>query len=79
MNGCDSRWLLLPLKRGALIAIAAGGLHLGALWVNQGNLVATSAPATLTSAANATDTRAPWPHLMLRLWILVPQVLPLSR
>lgn len=74
MLGTAYRWLLLPpLLRAWVIAILLGGLGLATLTVSP------SVPARPTAAAPvaAEPESAAWPRAAVRLWFLLPQILPL--
>lgn len=79
MFGSEFRWLpLSPLVRGGLLTLALTALCLSGLFR------APAAPAASPEAAAniaivespEADTRAAWPRTVLRLWLLVPQLLP---
>jgi hypothetical protein len=81
MVGSEYRWFLLhPLIRGAFLSVALAAVCIACLvWS------ASTAPAAaeIADAPAVTDTttreqRAVWPRTVLRLWFLVPQLLPRS-
>jgi hypothetical protein len=79
MFGSEFRSLPLPpLFRGGLLTLALAALCLGGLLLDARNPAPASEPVAITAAAEspATDTHAAWPRTVLRLWLLVPQLLP---
>ena len=78
MFGSEFRPLPLPpLFRGGLLTLALAALWLGVLCIESRTPTAASEPVALISAESpAPDTRTAWPRTVLRLWLLVPQLLP---
>lgn len=78
MFGSEFRWLpLSPLVRGGLLTFAVVALCLSGLVVASRPSLTPPEPVAIISAESpATDTRAAWPRTVLRLWLLVPQLLP---
>lgn len=78
MFGSEFRWLpLSPLVRGGLLTLVVAALCLSGLLASRPPL-ASPEPAAIIAATESpgTDTRAAWPRTVLRLWLLVPQLLP---
>lgn len=79
MSGLENRWLLIPLQRGAVLSLLLAGLCLTCALTERA--AAEPAVETVEAAANHTETGAParaaWPRILLRLWILAPQLTPL--
>jgi hypothetical protein len=85
MLGTGYRWLLLnPFIRGSLLSLAVAGFCLSCLLLAPlaspsscapAIAVATAKPATTKPAATV-DKPAEWPRTVLRLWFLVPHLLP---
>jgi hypothetical protein len=79
MLGSAYRWLLLqPLFRGSLLSLAVAGFCVGTLFIIP---VAspTSCTAVIAVAPNPTpavNNRNEWPATVIRLWFLVPLLLP---
>jgi hypothetical protein len=67
-----------PLFRGGLLTLALAALWLGVLCIESRTPAAASEPVASIVAVEspATDPRAAWPSTVLRLWLLVPQLLP---
>lgn len=78
MFGSEFRLLPLPpLFRGGLLTLALAALWLGVLCIESRTPAAASEPVVIVAAESpATDTRVAWPRTVLRLWLLVPQLLP---
>ncbi|MFZ5495215.1 MAG: hypothetical protein ACOZE5_07745 [Verrucomicrobiota bacterium] len=80
MFGAEYRWLLPhPLLRGWLLTLVFASLCVGVLFLEP------AAPAARETAARdpvsrvaSVDQQAAWPRTVLRLWFLVPQLLPLA-
>lgn len=81
MHGSVYRWLLLqPLFRGGLLSLAVAGFCVGCLLLPSLASPASCAPVIAATATNpnpAVDECAEWPHTVLRLWFLLPHILPL--
>jgi hypothetical protein len=74
MLGTAYRWLLLPpLLRAWAITILLGGLGLATLTVSPSVPARPAAPAL----AAGEPENAAWPRAAVRLWFLLPQILPL--
>lgn len=92
MVGPEYAWLLAPMTatRGAAVRLARGGLATLALGAVCAAFLLGPGVASLTVAGPALaapaatvalkDTaQAEWPHALVRLWILVPQLIPTDR
>lgn len=80
MHGFEYRWLLLnPLMRGVFLSIAVAAFCASCLFLDQAGAPPAPAATTATLAASVPpEADVDWPRAALRLWFLVPQVLPLS-
>ncbi len=79
MTGFDHPWLLLPLKRGALLSLFVVGLCASSLWWEHAAAAVSGDPAAGSPDANATaapEAATPLPRIVLRLWFLAPQIIP---
>lgn len=83
MSGSEYRWLALhPLIRGSLLSLAVAAFCVGCFFLNSVTPAACADPVVQVAAAaapaqNGTEpARATWPHTVVRLWLLVPQLLP---
>lgn len=79
MFGSEFRWLPLhPLIRGGLLTLALAALCLSGLFRAPAVPVVSPEPITSIAAVESSepDTRAAWPSTVLRLWLIVPQLLP---
>ena len=78
MFGSELRSLSLsPLFRGGLLTLALAALCLGVLQLESRTPAAPSDPVALIAVESpGSDTRSAWPRTVLRLWLLVPQLLP---
>lgn len=80
MSGFENSWLLLPLKRGALLSLLLALLCLSSALLERAAPMDTPEAAALgteTGDPAAAQTHAAWPHILLRLWFLAPQLTPL--
>jgi hypothetical protein len=82
MLGTGYRWLLLnPLLRGSLLSLAVAGFCLSCLLVVPLASPTSCAPVIAAAAskpAATVDKPAEWPRTVLRLWFLVPHLLPVQ-
>jgi hypothetical protein len=83
MSGSEYRWLALhPLIRGSLLSLAVAAFCVGSFFMNNLTPATCADPVVQVVAASAPAHNAgepahtPWPHTVLRLWLLVPQLLP---
>ncbi len=79
MFGSEFRWLPLhPLIRCGLLTLTMAAFCLGCLFFASRPPAAAPEPVASITAAESpeTDSRAAWPRTVLRLWLLVPQLLP---
>jgi hypothetical protein len=80
MLGTGYRWLLLnPVLRGSLLSLSVAGFCLGCLLVAPLASPSSCAPVIAVAATAPTpvvEQRAEWPRTVLRLWFLVPHLLP---
>lgn len=83
MSGSEYRWLALhPLIRGSLLSLAVATFCVGCFFVNNLTPAACADPVVQVATASAPvrngaePERSTWPHTVLRLWLLVPQLLP---
>ncbi|HEY8995077.1 MAG TPA: hypothetical protein VIM71_10480 [Lacunisphaera sp.] len=81
MPGSVYRWILLqPLLRGSLLSLAVAGFCVACLLLPSVASPAACAPAIAATAAGPTqavDECTEWPRTVLRLWFLLPHILPL--
>lgn len=73
------RWLVLqPLFRGGLLSLAVAACCVGSLFISPVASPTSCTPVIAVSAkpAPAVDNRTEWPATVLRLWFLVPVLLP---
>jgi hypothetical protein len=73
----SDRLLRAALLATLLVLLAAGGRHFGSLaCVSSAGPAIVAATASPASPAPAERPKSAWPRAALRLWLLVPQILP---
>jgi len=73
----SARGLSVRLVRGSLLTLAVGAFCLTCTLLPQGaTLAALPAVATPTAAKIEKTAEAEWPHALVRLWVLLPRLLP---
>lgn len=79
MHGFEYRWLLLnPFVRGVFLSLAVAAGCAGCLFLDQAGVATPPPPTALLATTAAPDAEVEWPRAALRLWFLVPQIVPLS-
>jgi hypothetical protein len=79
MHGFEYRWLLLnPLMRGLFLSIAVAAFCASCLFLDPAATAPAAAPTATLAAAVPPEAEIDWPRTALRLWFLVPQIVPLS-
>lgn len=74
------RFLLHPLFRRRVLSLGVAGFCAGCLFLAPFASPLSCAPEIAAAAATGgpvspADNRAEWPHTLLRLWFLLPQLL----
>ncbi|MEJ1971220.1 MAG: hypothetical protein WDM96_01435 [Lacunisphaera sp.] len=73
----SARGLSVRLVRTSLLTLAVGAFCLSCVLLPQGAMLATLPAVAAPTAAKIEQTaEAEWPHVLLRLWVLVPRLLP---
>ncbi len=72
------RGLSVRLVRSSLLTLAVGAFCLTCLLMPQGAALSSTLPAVATpTAVKIQETaEAEWPHALVRLWVLLPRLLP---
>jgi NO-binding membrane sensor protein with MHYT domain len=71
------RLLRVALLAALLMIVGAGGLHFSSLTcVSSTAPILVAATESSVSPAPADQRKSAWPRAALRLWLLVPQILP---
>jgi hypothetical protein len=86
MLGTEYKWLLAPVRPGAksrvqlarhsLLTLAVAGGCLLATFLNSGSTLPPVAAAATPVVAALDQTPPEWPRTVIRLWFLLPQLLP---
>lgn len=79
MHGFEYRWLLLnPILRGVFLSIAVAAFCASCLLLDRAGTPPAPPPAAMLAATVPPEAETDWPRTALRLWFLVPQLVPLS-
>ena len=81
MVGSEYRWFRLhPLVRGAFLSLGLAAVCIACLvWSASPSPVITAATdGPVVAVTPAAEQRAGWPRIVLRLWFVIPQLLPRS-
>lgn len=78
MLGFEYRWLMLnPIVRGVVLSLGVAAFCASCLFLNHSaEAIALESAGVVNAAHPAAEVQAVWPRAAVRLWFLIPQLLP---